>query len=191
MAITRRAMLAITGAGLAGSVAVLVPLRGPEDGMRVLSHEERLTVAAAALTWFPGDPFPIRGDDPAVVDEIDRIVADVLSGPQQVAFRYIVRTLQLGTIATEWRTFAALQPADRVRVLSTWGDPDVMARRVALDSLKAVVGMAYFKQPDVLAHIGVRRTCGAPVGRARSQADEPPIAPQPAGPQHAIHARQG
>jgi hypothetical protein len=134
-----------------------------------MTHAERTTIAAVAVTWFSGEPFPIAGDHPDVLDAIEAIVADTLAAPQRVAFRGVVRTLQLGTIATRGRTFADLTLEQRRAVLLVWSDPSVLPRRVALDSLRAVVGMAYFRQPSVLAHIGYRQECGVSLGQLQLQ----------------------
>ena len=165
MAITRRGVLAaVGGLGLAAGGGVGLAVMNA-DVNAPMTDAERATIAAVAVTWFSGEPFPIAGDHPDVLDAIEKIVADTLAAPQRVAFRGVVRTLQLGTIATRGRTFADLTPEERRAVLVVWSDPSVLPRRVALDSLRAVVGMAYFRQPSVRQHIGCRQECGVSVGR--------------------------
>ncbi len=167
MAITRRAVLAAGAVGLGSGVGVAVAI-GEADVSAELSRDERATVAAAAATWFPGEPFPVSGDDQRVVDAIEQIVMEVLAPSQRLAFRAVVRALQLGTLAARGRAFHDLDAEARRDVLQVWADPSVLPRRVALDSLKAVVGMAYFRVPEVLDHVGYRQTCGVSLGQLNS-----------------------
>jgi len=117
-------------------------------------------VEAVAEVLFPGDPFPVNGREAGVAAEVDRIVGEVLEPVPAAGFRYVLRALEWGTFASRGRRFSRLPASARAEVLSTWKAPEQMTRRVAGDSLRAVLGMAYFSHPEVLASMGWRATCG-------------------------------
>src|SRR5690606_32322752 len=108
---------------------------------------------AVAEVFFPGAPFPIDGVAAGVSSGVDRIVGEVLEEAAAAAFRYVLRTLEWGTLASRGRRFTAMSVDERRDVLETWSDPDVVPRRVAMESFKAVLGMAYFAHPEVIAAI--------------------------------------
>ena len=55
---------------------------------------------------------------------------------------------------------AALSPDAARSLFSTWADPSNPPRRLAAESIKAVLGLAFFRRPDVIAAIGWKRGCG-------------------------------
>ncbi len=56
--------------------------------------------------------------------------------------------------------FSQASPAVRREVLTAWRTPTVLVRRVAADALMMVMGMAYFRHPEVQAAMGYRAACG-------------------------------
>ncbi len=160
MVVSRRGLL------LGGAAASIVVAGGaawelaPAPGMAVLSEDELRVVRALAEVMFPRDPFPIDGIEAGVAEEVDRIVSDVLQPIHANGFRTLLHAVEWGTLASRGQRFSSLPPGERLQVLETWADPTVFARRVAGDSFKVVLGMAYFSHPRVLAHMGWRATCG-------------------------------
>lgn len=161
MRISRRSLL-LGGVGGLALVAGFwtLTLDAPAPGARLLSPDELRVLEALAEAMFPEGAFPVGGLEADVPLRVDRIVADVLEEPQTTAFRYVLRTLDWGTAASRGTRFADLPVEARRDVLRAWREPEVMARRVAADSIKAILGMAYFSHPAVLAHIGWRLGCG-------------------------------
>jgi len=157
MARMSRRQLLLGGAGIAaGGVAAGafgLSLGSPATGFRVLSRAEVAVVRAAALTLFPGAPFPVDGLQAEVAEGVDAILSDVLAPLHAAGFRYVLRTLEWGTMASRGARFSRLPTADRQVVLDTWAEPKVFTRRVAGDSLRVVLGMAYFDHPAVLDHM--------------------------------------
>jgi hypothetical protein len=139
-------------------------LDGAAPGARVLSAEELAIVRAAAEAMFPKGPLPIDGVEAGVAEEVDRLCAEFLELPAAIGFRYVLRALEWGTAASCGQRFTALDPDERRVILDIWADPTVLPRRVASDSIKLVLGMAYFMNPDVLASFGWRATCPAGSG---------------------------
>ena len=137
-----------------------ITLGAPAKGAQVLTAPEFAVVDAVAEILFPGAPFPLSGIEAGVSSEVDRIIAEVLEPVHAAGFRYVLRTLEWGTLASRGHRFSALSVEDRTDVLSTWKGPDQMARRVAGDGLRVILGMAYFGHPEVLASMGWRATCG-------------------------------
>jgi hypothetical protein len=160
--VTRRTLL--TGGVVAAAMAVVtgVGVRLPvaAAGRLALSAEELRVVRALAEVMFPSGHFPRSGVEVGVEEEVDRIVGDVIAPVQAAAFRYVLRALEWGTMASRGLRFSALPLAERREVLAVWAEPGPLPRRIASDAVKAVMGMAYFSDRSVLDHIGYRATCG-------------------------------
>ncbi len=159
--LTRRA--ALGGAGLlvaaAGSGAWALSSGVPAPGLSVLTRAEARVVDALADVLFPGVHFPVSGREAGVTREVDRIVRDVMDPMRAQGFRYLLRALEWGTLASRGRRFTDLPRADQLDVLEAWVTPEVVPRRVAAESIKAVLGMAYFAHPQVQAAMGWRTGC--------------------------------
>lgn len=161
--VSRRALLkGGVAVGAALGVAAVVQLPSPGTGRLVLSAVEASIVAAVATTMFPGVRFPLDGVEAGVVEEVDRILTG-LRPIHAMGFRYLIRALEWGAVASHGMRFTRLDPVARAEVLTAWMDPDPLPRRLASDSLKMVMAMAYFANPEVLRHIGYRATCGGGV----------------------------
>lgn len=161
--VTRRRVVlagaALGGAGLVGG-AVGLHLDAPAPGARALSLAELGTVRAVGEVLFPAGVFPIDGGHPAVLAEVDRVVADTLDALRGRLFRYVLRTLEYGTVATRGARFSALDVETRREVFERWADPHVLVRRVSWDSVRVILGMAFFVQPEVADAMGWRALCG-------------------------------
>jgi hypothetical protein len=159
--VSRRSLLRAglaTGAALAFGVGLR--LDAPAAGARLLSVEEMEILRALAEVMFPAGVFPVDGLEARVPEEVDRIVADMMEEPATSAFRYVLRAIEWGTLASRGLRFSRLPAEARAEVLEVWSEPMVLPRRVAHDSLRLVLGMAYFNHPAVLGAIGWRTGCG-------------------------------
>lgn len=159
--IDRRTLL--RGGLAAGASLALVgtlQLPAPAPGLLALSEREAEIVAAVAEVLFPGAPFPVSGVEAGVVAEVDRIVADSIPEVGATLFRYLLRTLEWGTLASRGVRFSDLDLVSRTEVLEVWHQPGVLPRKIAWDAMRMVLSMAYFSHPEVLAHLGWRAECG-------------------------------
>jgi len=155
--LTRRRLL-MGGAGVAAAASGAVGAFGlslgvPAAGFRVLARAEVATVRAAARAMFPGAPFPLDGVQARVAEAVDGILADTLDPLRAAGFRYVLRALEYGAIPGRGARFTDLPLAQQQQVLDTWAEPELFTRRIAGDSLRAILGMAYFAHPEILAHI--------------------------------------
>lgn len=159
--VTRRSVL-VGGlaAGAALAFASGISLGPRADGFQVLSRDELAVVAAISLVMFPGHPFPLNGVEAGVVEEVDRMVAHDLPEVHGAAFRYLLRALEWGTLMSRGTRFSALGDVDRLEVLRVWSDPTLLPRRIAADSLRMVLGGAYFSNATIQQHMGYRAACG-------------------------------
>ncbi|HHO52991.1 MAG TPA: gluconate 2-dehydrogenase subunit 3 family protein [Deltaproteobacteria bacterium] len=132
----------------------------PAPGAQLLSSHELEVVAALAEVMFPAGPFPVDGIEAGVPAEVDRLLAEVLEPIHASGFRGLLHSLEWGTVASRGHRFSRLSPAERLATLQIWSDPSVFVRRVARESFRVVLGMAYFSDPRVLGHMGWRATCG-------------------------------
>lgn len=154
---TRRAVL-LSGAALAaiGGLGYAAADLGPvASGGLVLSEAERDLVGAVGDALFPrGGVLPVAAADvdlPALVDDLLGDAMDPQIGP---LFRYLLRVLDLGTFASRGARFAELPLDARRDVLATWSDNAVLPRRLMYDSLKSVLGIAFFDASEVRAGMG-------------------------------------
>jgi hypothetical protein len=162
--VSRRSLIigAVSSAAAIATVGV-ARLDPPAVGRRVLSEEEAAIVAATALTMFPRGVFPVDGVEAGVVENVDLYLADHMPAVHAAGFRYLLQGLQWGPLYSHGARFTELSPAARTEVLQIWGEPSVLARRVALDALKAVFAAAWIRSPDVQRTMGWRASCGGGV----------------------------
>jgi hypothetical protein len=136
-----------------------VTLYAPAPGARVLSARELEIVRGASEALFPAGVLPVDGPGARVADEVDRLLAEWMVEPHRSAFRYVLRSLEWGTLASRGTRFSQLSVEERREVIDAWNEPRLIARRAAMDSVRMVLGMAYFRHPAVLAAIGWRAGC--------------------------------
>ncbi len=154
---TRRALLA--GGALAAGATTLVcaglaPLPQAGAGLRVLSTEEAEIVEALAdALWPRGNPIGVAGLDLGMADRVDALFAEVMAEQSITASRQVLRGL------AAWPGFGGLAVEDRLQKLQDWTGPDELLSRVAVDGVKAVLGLAYFNAPEVLSALGYRSFC--------------------------------
>jgi hypothetical protein len=146
--------------GVVGALAAGLGLDGPAPGARVLSVEEMAVVAALAAAMFPKGAMPIDGVEAGVPAEVDRLVDELLPAPHRVGFRLVLRAIEWGTLASRGARFSQLDVDERRDVLDTWSDPGLLPRRLANDSVKLLLGMAWFRHPAIQQRIGWRTGCG-------------------------------
>lgn len=155
--VARRSLL-LGGISLAAVWAVgVVP--AVANGLRVLSPLEAAVIDRAAAAYFPDGRLPVRRADVNVVQRVDDYVADGMDAVRRNAFRAVLLGLEWGTLMATGARFTALGEEEARAVLTAWGDPEVLPRRIAIDALKAVLGMAFLSHPAVLDAIGWRASC--------------------------------
>ncbi len=164
MSFSRRALL-LSGSALAGLTAVGVPisvLPGAAPGFRLLSGGEIELVAAIGEAFFPpGSPLGISATDVDLPVLVDGLMAEELDPVVQPVFRYLLRAIDAGTLASRGASYASLSLEERRSVIETWSDNAIFPRRLAYDALKSVLGMAFFNAPAVTDRIGWMSTCPA------------------------------
>ncbi len=161
MRMSRRKAIWLLTAGVgAGGVAGFVWLRAAAPGFRVLASGELKTVQALLEAMFaeeagaPVDPLTC-----GALEEVDRLLAEDLPQDVVAPFRYLLHGLEAGTAVSRGRPFSSISVEERLDVLNVWSGNEPFPRRLALDSLKSVLGMAYWCQPEVLEAIGWSSPC--------------------------------
>lgn len=150
----------VAAAGGVFGLGSAVWLPGPASGRRVLSEGEARIVAALALTMFPKGAMPLDGVEAGVVETVDELLDGGFPEVHCVGFRYVLRTLEYGTLASRGVRFSEAPIDVRAEVIETWREPSVLVRRVASDALTMILGMAYFRNVEVQGAIGYRAACG-------------------------------
>lgn len=70
------------------------------------------------------------------------MLAEDLDPEMRLVYRYLLRALDLGTVASRGAHFSTLDRASRVEVLATWSDAGNPPRRMAYEGIKLVVSIA-------------------------------------------------
>ena len=128
-------------------------------GAAVLSAPEFDTVRAVGRVLFPAGVFPVDGGDDETCFEVDRILAEVIEPDAVGPFRTMLGALEWGTLVSRGTRFSRLTPEEAQHVLDVWGSENPFPRRVAFDSLQAILGMAFFRRSAVLGAIDWRTEC--------------------------------
>jgi hypothetical protein len=160
--ISRRALIrGGLAVGAALGVAGTVRLPPVASGYTTFSWREIEILGAISDAMFPAGPVLISGRDAGVVEEVDRIIGTGFPPLHAMGFRYLLRTLEWGTVATFGTSFSRLSVEDARAVLDSWGDPGLLPRRIASDVLRTVFGMAYFANREVQRAMEWRSLCGS------------------------------
>ena len=152
------AALGATAVAAAGGYHAL-SFENPAPDLVFLSPAELLLLEALCEVWFPAGVFPIDGLEAGVPRAVDRVVEEILDDIPRAGFRYVLRVLEWGTVARWGRRFTELSVDERIVVLDRWSDADVVPRRAAVDAVKAVLAIPYFRHPSVVESIGWRIGC--------------------------------
>jgi hypothetical protein len=159
---TRRTVL-ISGAALAamaGLAAVYGPLPAAEPGRRVLSEVDAALVRSIGEAMFPpGGPLGVSANDVDLPAAMDTLLGDALEAEVGLAFRWLIRTLDTGTLASRGARFTELSLEVRQEVLATWSDNAVLPRRMAHDLLRMAFGMAFFNTTAAQDAVGWSPMC--------------------------------
>lgn len=157
MTVTRRAVL-VSGAAVAAVAALgvqLADLPASAPGGLLLSHDERHLVRAVGDAMFPpGNALGVSAEDVDVGQLVDDLMGSVLDPVVAPVFRYLLRALDLGTLASRGVAFSGLPREARREVLENWSDNAILPRRLAYDTFKTILGMAFFNAPEVRRGLG-------------------------------------
>lgn len=162
MVFSRRNLL-VGGGALAALAAVSVPavvLPEAAEGRFLLGDAElRLVQAVGEALFPPGNPLGVSGAEVDLATRVDELLGDYLDGEVGLVFRYVLRLLEHGTLASRGTSFSVLSLDERVDVLATWADTGVLPRRLAYDALRLVYGMAFMTSPRALSAVGWAPRC--------------------------------
>ncbi len=129
-------------------------------GSVCLSAPEHLLVQALAEALFPpGSSLGVSAVGMELAAEVDDLLGDRLEPVVGLVFRYTLAGLNDGTLVSRGARFVNLPLSERVDVLARWAEPGVLARRLAYDALRTVVGMVFFCRPEVTRAIGWAPPC--------------------------------
>jgi hypothetical protein len=107
----------------------------------------------------PGGPLGVGANDVDLPAEMDALLGDVLEAEVGLAFRWLIRTLDTGTLASRGARFVELPLAARQEVLANWSDNAVLPRRMAHDLLRMAFGMAFFNTTAAQDAVGWSPMC--------------------------------
>jgi hypothetical protein len=163
-ALMSRRSLLIMGVTAGGTLALGASWRvmgTTAPGAILLSTLELDIVEAAAAVLFPPGLFPSAGGDGKTAPEVDRLLAEVIDPPAVGPFRAMLGALEWGTLISRGTRFSAMPAKEAKEVLDVWASENPFPRRIAFDSLQAVLAMAFLRRPEVNAAIGWRAGCFA------------------------------
>ncbi|MEL6349476.1 MAG: hypothetical protein AAFV53_40610 [Myxococcota bacterium] len=158
---TRRSVLltgvSLAAVGAAGGCFAVLP--EPAVGARILSAHEAEIIEGLARVMFPPGYFSVHGGDGKTAPMLDAILADMVEAPAARGVRYLLRAIELGTLISRGVRFTALPIDEQAEVVDIWFSENPAPRRMASDSFKALIGMAFLRRPEVVQDIGWRRGC--------------------------------
>lgn len=122
---------------------------------RVLNRKEQAVVAACAETLFPErDPMPLTGVEAGVVEYFDSHLFE-LPGDKRLQIRALIWLIEHGPwIFAGAPRFSRLSPARREAFLADMSTSRFYLRRIAFLSLRTLLCMAYFANPQIAARLG-------------------------------------
>lgn len=160
--VSRRALL---GGGIAIAVSwatwrVWPTSSGPPEEEAQMNSLERAVVSALLLAMFPVSVLNLDPRELGVVDEVERLLKEHFLPMQATALRLLLTTFELGTTIARGRNFSELSLDEAQEVLDVWSEPEKEVRRMGFDSIRVLLGMAYFNAPDVARALEYRAECG-------------------------------
>ncbi|MEM9695180.1 MAG: hypothetical protein AAGA56_21740 [Myxococcota bacterium] len=130
----------------------------PLEDHAALSRREQEIVAAAANGYFPPDgPIPLSGVDAGMVAYFDLYLRR--SAPRQRFLLHLLLVfieLSPFLLGPRRRRFSRSDRAARITYLEESASSSLYFRRLVFTSFRAIMTMAYFAHPDVLAAINCR-----------------------------------
>ena len=162
---TRRQVLVIGSLVSVGTmVGGFLWLPDPAPGKEVLSKGELSIIAALGEVFFPeGNAIGLSWKDVELENGVDRLLSETIAPNLVDPFRYLLRFVEYGTIAETGSRFSQCSVQRREALLADWGRPGSKYRSGGMNSLKSILGMAYFNHPRVLDAVGWRSMCTVPV----------------------------
>lgn len=159
--LSRRRLLGLSVGGAAAiALAWAVQLEDPAPELRVLGRRERALIDAVGEALFPpGNPVGPGWAELDLGAEVDRMLDHELGPSMVTPFRALLKGLDLAALWTFGGRFAACTLPERLELLRAWGEAGVVPTRLAHDSIKSIMGLAYFNHPRVLAQLGYRASC--------------------------------
>lgn len=166
--LTRRQLLLrgalATGGLLVAGFMVRVGLlfgESPARGRRVLSARETKTLAALIDVALPGGDGMPRGDVEFITHYVDEYLAG--SDPDvRLLFKATIQVVEEQPLVTRLSRFTSLPPELQLAEVKAWEHTPTYLKRTAFQSVKMMIGMAYFEQPGPSEAVGWYVGCAPP-----------------------------
>ncbi len=130
-------------------------------GASTLGAREIHTVRIAGRTIYPeGGAIAASADRAGLALHADRFVG-AQTGKNRILMRLLLVAIEHATLVFPapgprgWRRFTALEPDQRLAYLDAWRHSELPARRLVFVSLRAILTMGYFANPEVLRSLGL------------------------------------
>lgn len=130
-------------------------------GVRTLSAPEYQTASAAAQVLYPeGGAIAASGGSARVALHTDGFVGAQTSG-NRILMRLLLVLIEHATLVFPAhgphgrRRFSALDSEQQLAYLEGWRGSETAARRLVFTSLRAILTMGYFADPEVLRSLGL------------------------------------
>jgi hypothetical protein len=165
---TRRQLLvrgALAGGAIivAGTIIRVASLfdQAPAEGRKVLSEREVVILGAFVEAALPGDDEMPAADRGHMVKFIDDYLAQA-DHDIRLLFKSMLQVMEEHSLLSHFSRFSSRSIADRAKEIRAWEITPIYLKRAAFSSVKMVVGMAYFEQPNVSEAIGWYVGCAPP-----------------------------
>lgn len=181
--LTRR-QLFVRGALLTGGLVVAGVLvrvaqllgEGAAPGRKVVSTREERTLVALIEAMLPGEAPLASGEAAMPLGDVVFILGyldDFLAGSDpdlRLLFKSTVQLVEEQARLTQLAPFSSLSLSARQAEVRAWEQTPTYLKRSAFQSVKAVIAMAYFEQPEAAQAVGWYVGCAPPHLIHKSQA---------------------
>lgn len=166
MALTRRHVLAATGAMAAAAVvgssvtAIRWWDRPAGAGLLALSAAEAELVACVAEGWMPHGGTPaVSGREAGCAAFVDEVVSR-MPDTQRKLFKVLLHAIEDLPLVTDLSTFSQLKLARRTEIIEHWLTDASYPVRQATSALLALIAFGYTMHPDVTRVFATEYRCG-------------------------------
>lgn len=165
--LTRRELFVRGGLALGGVVVFGLVLRvakvfgeSPAPGRRVLTAREVKILGAFVTAALPGGEMP-AADVGFIAAYLDDFLAHT-DEEVRLLVRAMLHVVEDQSMLTSFRRFSERSAEERLREIRAWEQTPIFLKRTAFQSMKAIIGMAYFEQPGALDAVGWYVGCAPP-----------------------------
>jgi hypothetical protein len=163
--LTRRQLitrgLVASGALVVGGISVRygpIFFQEPMTGLSVLTRKEHDIIISLLEVFFPKEGDMPPADEHFIIPRLDQHLADT-HRDMRLLFRAMLHTIEDHAAVMRFSRFTKLSREERTAEVRAWETTPLYLKRMGFSSVKFLIGMFYFEQPDVREAMGFYLGC--------------------------------